>query len=74
MLPSHISCQNPHSAQSIGVARTIISELEIDFYTLEIGPKEPKLAELMLHIWVEVQASEDAKAFFRIGILSFTML
>lgn len=61
-LPSQISCQNPNYALSIGFARTIRSELGIELYTLEIDPKEPKFAELVLQIWVEVQASEDTES------------
>ena len=61
-LPSQISCQNPRSAQSIGVSRAIRSELGIEFYTLEIDPQEPKFAELVLQIWAKVQASEDTES------------
>lgn len=61
-LPSQISCRNPRSAQSIGVARTIRSELGIEFYTLEIDPKEPKFADLVLQIYTKVQASEETNS------------
>ncbi|KAF5703239.1 polyketide synthase [Fusarium globosum] len=40
MPPSQVGCSNPRSAQTLGVARTLRSELGLNFYTLEIGLNE----------------------------------
>jgi NADPH:quinone reductase-like Zn-dependent oxidoreductase len=60
-LPSQISCRNPRSAQTIGVARKIRSELGIPCFTLEIDPAEPEFADLVLKTFTKVQESEDTE-------------
>ena len=61
MPSSQVSCQDPHSAQSIGLIRTIRSELSIPIFTLELDPSEPELAQLALKVFQKVQASEDSQ-------------
>lgn len=60
-LPSQISCRNPLSALSIGVARKIRSELGIPCFTLEIDPADPKLADLVVKTFTKIQESEDTE-------------
>lgn len=55
-LPSQIYCSDPKSAQSIGLARTIRSELAAPMTTLEIDPSEPEFTELAIQVLQKVRA------------------
>ena len=59
--PCQVSCKDPSRAQSIGVARTIRSELGIPYFTLEIDPDEPKFTELAVQVFAKIQASDDTE-------------
>ena len=57
--PSQILCEDPRSAQTIGVARTIRSELAIPFVTLEINPKIRDLGRLVMQVFGKIQSRKD---------------
>ncbi|KPM42830.1 Lovastatin diketide synthase LovF [Neonectria ditissima] len=57
--PAQVKCQNPASAQSLGVARTVRSELGVAFHTLEINQKEPDFGSLVARVFHKVCAEED---------------
>ena len=59
--PSQLSCQNPRSAQAIGIARTIRTETGIPFHTLEIESEEPGFENLVLRVFVKIQATDDTE-------------
>ena len=56
---SQILSDNPRSAQAIGVARSIRSELEMPFVTLEIDPKERKFGELVMRVFKKIISQKD---------------
>lgn len=57
--PSQIRCNDPRSAQTIGVARSIRSELGMSFVTLEIDPKEENLGKLVMQVFEKFTREED---------------
>ena len=60
--PAQMSCKDPRSAQSIGVARAIRSELGIAFCTLEIDQAEPNFSKLVSSVFKKLdveQATEE---------------
>ena len=57
--PSQILSQNPRSAQTIGVARSIRSELNMPFVTLEIDPRETKFGELVMQVFGKITNRKD---------------
>ena len=60
--PSQLSCQNPRSAQAIGIARTIRAETGIPFHTFEIESEEPGFESLMLRVFIKIQATDDTES------------
>lgn len=60
-MPCQISCKDPSRAQSIGMARTIRSELGVPYSTLEVDPDESKFAQLAVQVFAKIQASEDTE-------------
>lgn len=57
--PAQVKCQDPRSAQAIGAARTIRTELAVPFHTLEISRSEPKFDELVLKVFNKIRQEED---------------
>jgi NADPH:quinone reductase-like Zn-dependent oxidoreductase/2-polyprenyl-3-methyl-5-hydroxy-6-metoxy-1,4-benzoquinol methylase len=57
--PSQIKCHNPRSAQTLGVTRTIRSELALQFYTLEININESQFGSLVDKVFNKIRAQED---------------
>ncbi|KAF7554946.1 hypothetical protein G7Z17_g2570 [Cylindrodendrum hubeiense] len=57
--PAQVKCQTPSSAQSLGVARTIRSELGVSFHTLEIDQKEAEFGSLVAGVFRKICAEED---------------
>ena len=57
--PSQIHCEDPRSAQTIGVARTIRSELAIPFVTLEIDPREEKFGKIVVQVFDKAMSRKD---------------
>ena len=57
--PSQMLCIDPSSAQTIGAARSIRSELAAPFVTLEIDPKDARFGELVMSIFKKVESSLD---------------
>ena len=57
--PSQIRCDDPRSAQTIGVARTIRSELAMPFVTLEVDPNENDLGRLVMQVFGKIQSRKD---------------
>ena len=60
--PAQVDCRNPRSAHSIGVARTIRSELAIPFHTLEINETEDDFSNLVMKILTKIQRTEDSES------------
>ncbi|KAH7110764.1 hypothetical protein EDB81DRAFT_831591 [Dactylonectria macrodidyma] len=57
--PIQVNCQNPASAQSLGAARTIRSELGVSLYSLEINQNEPEFESLVSNVFLKICAEED---------------
>lgn len=57
--PSQILCDDPHSAQTIGVARTVRSELTMSFVTLEIDPREKNFGKLVMQVFGKIAVGDD---------------
>ncbi|RMZ86790.1 hypothetical protein DV736_g5985, partial [Chaetothyriales sp. CBS 134916] len=57
--PVQMNCRDPQTAQSIGVARTIRSELGLNFSTLEIDVNEEHFSSLVASVFNKVCAGED---------------
>ena len=57
--PSQIFCNDPRSAQTIGVARSIRSELGMSFVTLEIDPKEKDFGKFVIQVFEKITREED---------------
>ena len=56
---SQMLSDNPRSAQTLGVARTIRSELTVSFVTLEIDPKENEFGNLVMQVFRKVASRKD---------------
>ncbi|KAJ0308573.1 hypothetical protein Brms1b_009450 [Colletotrichum noveboracense] len=52
-------CKDPRSAQTIGAARTIRTELAVPFHTLEISKDEPNFNDLVLEVFGKIRQEED---------------
>ncbi|KAF5689873.1 polyketide synthase [Fusarium denticulatum] len=61
MPPTQFGCQNPRSAQTLGVARTLRSELGLRFYTLEIDLDTNQSAELVVNVYEKVIQDRDSE-------------
>lgn len=57
--PVQIKCKDPRSAQALGAARTVRTELATPFHTLEIGKSEPGFENLVLKVFNKVRTEED---------------
>lgn len=57
--PVQIKCKDPRSAQALGAARTVRTELATPFHTLEISKSEPGFANLVLKVFNKIRAEED---------------
>lgn len=57
--PSQILCDDPRSAQAIGVARTIRAELNSSFATLEINPRENNFGKLVMQVFGKITSTKD---------------
>ena len=60
--PSQIRCEDPRSAQTIGAARTIRSELAAAFTTLEIDPSQHKFGLLVMQVFEKIISRENIGA------------
>lgn len=58
--PSQILCNDPRSAQTVGVARSIRSELGLSFVTLEIDPKEKDFGKFVSQVFGKITREEDS--------------
>ncbi len=57
--PTQIKCQDPRSAQTLGVTRTIRSELALHFHTLEINGNEAQFNSLVSKVFDKIRVQED---------------
>ncbi|RSL49057.1 hypothetical protein CEP54_012625 [Fusarium duplospermum] len=57
--PIQVECSNPRSAQALGVARTLRSELGLNFYTLEVDSKEDQFSTLVSQLFERIVQDED---------------
>lgn len=57
--PIQVECDNPRSAQTLGVARTLRSELGLSFYTLEVDSKESQCGTLVSQLFEKIILDED---------------
>ena len=60
-LPSQVSCKDPSRALTLGMARTIRTELDVIFHTLEISPSEESFAELVVKVFQKVIAGDETQ-------------
>ncbi|KAH7195357.1 polyketide synthase [Fusarium oxysporum] len=61
MPPTQVGCLNPRSAQTLGVARTLRSELGLNFYTLEIDLNEDHFGALITDVFEKVTQDEHSE-------------
>ncbi|KAF5254823.1 hypothetical protein FANTH_443 [Fusarium anthophilum] len=61
MPPTQAWCMNPRSAQTLGVARTLRSELGLNLYTLEIDLKEDHFGTLITDVFEKVIQDHDSE-------------
>ena len=59
MHPAQINSSNPHAGQTLGLTRTIRSELAASLATLELDSSGPEAAEAILDVLQIVQTSRD---------------
>ncbi|KAF5630117.1 polyketide synthase [Fusarium sp. NRRL 52700] len=59
MPPTQIACSNPKSAPSLGVARTLRSELGSNFYTLEIDSSDDLFGALVIDVFEKIIQDQD---------------
>lgn len=57
--PSQIRCNDPRSAQTIGIARTIRSELTMPFVTLEVDLRVKDFGKLVMQVFGKIQSRRD---------------
>jgi NADPH:quinone reductase-like Zn-dependent oxidoreductase len=57
--PIQKNCRDPCSAQTLGVARTIRSELGLHFYTLEVDRIDERFGPLLVSVFDKIRARED---------------
>lgn len=57
--PVQIKCKDPRSAQALGAARTVRTELATPFHTLEISKSEPCFSDLVLKVFNKIRSEED---------------
>ncbi|KOS21700.1 Lovastatin nonaketide synthase [Escovopsis weberi] len=57
--PFQVKCKDPRSAQTLGVARTVRTELSLPLFTLEIDAEEPRFEGLVQDVFDKIRASQD---------------
>ena len=57
--PAQINCADPRSAGTIGLSRTLRSEKEVPFHTLEINPSDEQLGSLVCRVFRKIRREED---------------
>ena len=61
MPPTQVNCEDPRSAQTIGVFRVAHAELAIPLNTLELDPAEADFTQLILKLFQKVRTREDTE-------------
>ncbi|KAG8162941.1 hypothetical protein KVR01_007419 [Diaporthe batatas] len=59
MPPTQVDCEDPRSAQTVGLFRVTRAELGISLNTLEINEREKCFAELVIKVFEKVRTCED---------------
>nr|RBQ99445.1 hypothetical protein FVER53263_20062 [Fusarium verticillioides] len=59
--PTQAGCSNPRSAQTLGVTRTLRSELGLNLYTLEIDLSEDHFGTLITNVFEKVIQDKDSE-------------
>ncbi|KAG5795056.1 hypothetical protein H9Q69_005899 [Fusarium xylarioides] len=59
MPPTQVECSSPSSAQLLGLARTLRSEMGLNFYTLEIDGGEGQFGELISRVFDRISQDQD---------------
>jgi SAM-dependent methyltransferase len=57
--PFQVQCKDPQSAQTLGIARTVRTELSIPFFTMEIDTKEGRFEELVHGVFQKMRTTKD---------------
>jgi NADPH:quinone reductase-like Zn-dependent oxidoreductase len=57
--PTQVKCSNPSSGQTLGVTRTLRSELGLDLYTLEVDPHREFFGSSVFKTFVRVMSDQD---------------
>ncbi|KAF4445617.1 polyketide synthase [Fusarium austroafricanum] len=62
MPPTQVECSNPASAQTLGVTRTLRSELGLNFSTLEIDPGNDGFGSLVSSVFEKIIRDKDSES------------
>jgi SAM-dependent methyltransferase len=57
--PSQVKCKDPRSAQTLGVARTVRTELSLPLFTLEIDTNESRFEDLVFGVLQKIRSTKD---------------
>ncbi|KAB8228276.1 polyketide synthase fgnA [Aspergillus alliaceus] len=57
--PIQVRCKDPRSAQTLGVARTVRTELSLPLFTLEIDTNEAQFEELVHGVFKKIRTTKD---------------
>ena len=61
MPPTQVNCEDPRSAQSVGLFRVARAELAIPINTLELDPAETEFSQLVLKVFLKIRTREDTE-------------
>jgi hypothetical protein len=54
-----VQCKDPRSAQTLGIARTVRTELSLPLFTMEIGINESRFEELVHGVLQKIRTTKD---------------
>ncbi|KAH3942932.1 hypothetical protein HBI24_080280 [Parastagonospora nodorum] len=57
--PFQVRCKDPRSAQTLGVARTVRTELSLPLFTMEIDTNESRFDELVYGVLQKIRTTKD---------------
>jgi hypothetical protein len=61
MPPTQVVCEDPRSAQTVGIFRVARAELAIPINTLELDAEEPHFSELVMKVFQKMCSCEDTE-------------
>lgn len=60
--PIQVRCKDPRSAQTLGVVRTVRTELSLLLFTLEIDTNEPRFEGLVCDVFEKIRSTKDEES------------